>query len=104
MAKRILQIDSKTPESMEMNSPEGHQMIKEWVQAVAQFPGLAWKIWLKNEESGEYGGIYLFDDEQSLQEYLESESVARVKQMPDVSVKKFEIEDELTEKTDGPIK
>ena len=32
----------------------------------AAVPGLRWKIWIINEAEGEAGGIYLFDDEESL--------------------------------------
>ncbi|MEZ4613254.1 MAG: YdhR family protein [Caldilineaceae bacterium] len=37
----------------------------------AQLDGLRWKIWTLNEETGEAGGIFLFDDEPSRQGYLD---------------------------------
>jgi heme-degrading monooxygenase HmoA len=36
-------------------------------------PGLLQKLYVKDEETGEYGGIYVWRDEESLQEFRQSE-------------------------------
>ena len=103
MSKRILQVNFKLPENMDMDSPEGQQTVKEWVQDAVEFPGLQWKIWLKNEEKGEFGGLHLFEDEESLQKYLEGKTMRQVSEMPEASIKTFEFEEELTRMTNGPV-
>lgn len=38
---------------------------------IADEPGLVWKIWLENRESGHAGGIYLFADAVAAERYRE---------------------------------
>jgi hypothetical protein len=38
---------------------------------IANEPGLVWKIWLEDRESGHAGGIYLFEDAAAAQRYRE---------------------------------
>ncbi len=45
---------------------------------IAQAPGLLWKVWIENADTGESGGIYLFVDEASLDAYL-TEHTARLR-------------------------
>lgn len=42
----------------------------EAAQPFAAVAGLQWKIWILNHETGEAGGIKLFQNEQSLQTYI----------------------------------
>ncbi|HVJ56467.1 MAG TPA: YdhR family protein [Terrimicrobiaceae bacterium] len=49
---------------------------------IAQVPGLRWKIWLPDEAESRGGGIYLFDDEESVRAYLEGPIVAALKSYP----------------------
>lgn len=72
----------------------------------AEVPGLAWKIWLMNEAANEAGGIYLFEDESSLSAYLDGPLAAAVKSHPalsDLSAKQFDVMEELTSITRGPV-
>jgi hypothetical protein len=72
----------------------------------AQVPGLQWKVWLMNEADHEAGGIYLFDDETSLNAYLDSTLAGAVKAHPalsDMTAKKFDVMDDLTAITRGPV-
>ena len=72
----------------------------------AQVPGLQWKIWLMNELESEAGGIYVFDDQASLDAYLEGPLAGAVKAHPalsDMSAKQFDTMDELTAITRGPV-
>ncbi len=103
MAKRILQVNFKLPEDMNLDSPQVQETKEEWMQYAADFPGLEWKIWIRNEEREEVGGIHLFEDEQSLQSYLDGKTMAQVRTMRDVSIKTFAIEEEPTRMTNGPV-
>jgi hypothetical protein len=72
----------------------------------AVLPGLQWKIWMINDEEKEAGGIYLFENEASLKAYLEGELAAQVMKHPalsDFSAKLFNVMDEVTAKTRGPV-
>jgi len=76
------------------------------VQAIAAVSGLHWKIWILNEQEKEAGGIYFFDTEQSLSDYLSGPIVAQLRQHPaltDVIVKRFDVMQELTSATRGPV-
>ena len=68
---------------------------------IAQVPGLRWKIWLLDEAESRGGGIYLFDDEESVRAYLEGPIVAALKS--ELSVKSFSVLEEPTAVTRGPI-
>ncbi len=102
MAKWILQVNFK------YNGPfaELSRVNAEAAKQIAQAPGLRWKIWLTNEEKGEVGGIYLFDDEPSVQSYLtwRTPQWKSIPAISDINVKQFEVVDDLTEVTRGPVK
>ena len=60
-----------------------------------------------NEADSEAGGIYLFEDESSLKALLAGPLAAKVTNHPaisDMSVKQFEVMDEVTAITRGPVK
>lgn len=102
MSTKILQLNFR------FNVPrtEYEQAVSPLAGDFAQVPGLQWKIWLMNETDSEAGGIYLFEDEPSLQAYLEGPLAGAVKAHPalsDMSAKVFDSIEELTEITRGPI-
>lgn len=75
-------------------------------QPIADTPGLHWKVWLVNERTGECGGIYLFNDEIAVKTFLNGPIVAAAKEAPmldNSSVKVFDIMDEHTAITRGPV-
>jgi hypothetical protein len=74
--------------------------------ALASVPGLRWKVWLMNETEHEGGGIYLFDNDASLQAFLEGPIVTALKDHPaltHLSVKQFDVSEDLTKETRGHI-
>lgn len=78
----------------------------EAAQPIADTPGLRWKVWLKNEAEHEVGGIYLFDDQASVQAFLDGPIVAATKTSPaivSVSVKQFNVMAAHTAITRGPL-
>ena len=75
-------------------------------EPIAAVPGLRWKIWSLNAATSEFAGIYLFDDEKSVQAYMEGPIIAQVSKHPalsDISAKQFGVIDEFSAITRGPI-
>ena len=103
MAVRVLQINLKfsVPSDGLKNAFEG------LVNDIAAVQGLRWKIWILNEQEHEAGGVYLFDDADSVRAYLEGPIVSGLKAHPalsDISVKQFDVLENLTSITRGPIR
>jgi hypothetical protein len=76
-----------------------------WAGPISQVAGLRWKTWIINEAQHEAGGIYLFDDDASLQAFLAGPIVAELKSDPtlDASLKSFDVSLGLSEVTRAPI-
>lgn len=75
-------------------------------QPIADTPGLRWKVWLMNEAQHEAGGIYLFDNEDSAQSYIDGPIVAALKASPVISnidAKLFDVMESHTATTRGPV-
>jgi hypothetical protein len=74
---------------------------------LANVTGLRWKIWLMNETEREGGGVYLFDNDASLNAFLEGPIIAKLKNHPNLKeliIKRFDVPVSLSEITRGPIK
>jgi len=60
--------------------------LKQIMPAVApkfsEIPGCYWKIWLINEEHKEAGGVYLFESDKELEQFLHSNLFASVANNP----------------------
>lgn len=98
----ILQINFK----LNVPAAEYEEICQSVAQPISDVPGLRWKVWLLNEREREAGGIYLFDTEQALNDYLAGPIVAQVKSHPalqDLSAKKFDVMEEVTAITRGPV-
>ena len=89
-----------------VSAPEYEQAVSPLATEISAVEGLRWKIWMIDEETSEAGGIYLFDDESRANAYLGGPIVAQVVSNPalsDFSVKQFEVMEEVTAITHGPI-
>jgi hypothetical protein len=98
----ILQINFK----LNVAPAEYQKICSSLAQPIADVPGLIWKVWMLNEQDGEAGGIYLFQDKQSLDAYLSGSIIRQIKSLPlmrEISAKWFEAIPELTVVTRGPI-
>jgi hypothetical protein len=76
----------------------GDQVAKDF----GSLPGLLGKIWLRNQETGTYGAVYLWRDRRSMEEYATSDLFNAVKTHPNltnVTSKDYEVFEDLTEKT-----
>jgi len=101
VALKLLQIDYL------YDGPWGDEMAEELAdlaRRIADVPGLVCKVWTENREAGEAGGIYLFEDEASLDAYM-GPKVERLKAfgLQGVRAKKFDVNEPLTRITRGRL-
>ena len=101
MAEKVLQVNFK------YNVPT-EALIKGTVGSagtIASKLGLRWKIWIHNDETQEAGGLYLFEDDASADAYTEwvTEQLEKNPAASDISVKKFDINEDATAITRGPV-
>jgi putative monooxygenase ydhR len=101
VALKLLQMDYF------FSGPWGDEMAAEYsdlAYRIADVPGLICKVWTENRETGEAGGVYLFEDEASLDSYLESK-IERMKAsgIDDIRAKKFDVNEPLTRITRGRL-
>lgn len=87
--------------------PFGKQMadaLSDMARSITEEPGFLWKIWTENEETNEAGGIYLFADEETAVAYVKKH-VERLEEfgISEIRVKMFDVNEELTGITRGPL-
>ena len=102
MSPKLLQINFK----LQASTAEYQGLCQSIAQAFADLPGLNWKIWILNEAEKEAGGIYLFEDEQALGQFLSGPLAAQAKSNPmlsDFDAKVFDVMEQTTSKTRGPV-
>ena len=78
----------------------------ELAQPIADVKGLEWKVWIHNGKEKSAGGIYLFEDEASVNGYLDSEIVSGIMKHPalsDIEAKVFDVLPEHSKITRAPI-
>jgi hypothetical protein len=102
MAK-LVQITFRNPNGA---SEAAQKAAWERAHQIAEWPGLQWKIWIAEPSQLLYGGIYLFEDENSAIAYLKSPIVDSIQALPGVSdfaAHLFDINSPLTAVTRGPL-
>jgi hypothetical protein len=73
---------------------------------IANASGAIWKIWSINEDKKEVAGFYLFEDKSSAQRFVAGEIADAIRKHPTVNnltMKQFEVMEDLTRVTRGPI-
>jgi len=103
MSGTLLQLNFK----FNVSGAEYEKAVAPLASEFAALSGLKWKIWMINEAEQEAGGIYLFENEASAKAYLEGPLAAQVTSHPalsDFSVKLFDVMEDLTAITRGPVK
>ncbi len=67
-------------------------------------PGMVWKIWTENSRTGDCGGVYLFTDESSANDFLK-EHLPRLDAMgiKDVRAKVLDVNESLSQISRAPI-
>ena len=87
--------------------PFGAQMSKAYADlaaSIATEPGLLWKIWTENRDTGEAGGIYLFADRADAERYLEMHCARLLGfGVPEVHAKLFEVNAPLSAIDRAPL-
>lgn len=102
MAAHIVQINFK----YDLTRSEYEQAADQLAGFFAELSGLRWKVWILNEAESEAGGVYLFEDQDSVQSFLTGPLAAQVQGHPalrDFSVKTFEVMAGPTATTRGPV-
>jgi hypothetical protein len=102
MAAKILQINFK----FNVTGAQYQEAATSLAEEFAKVPGLRWKVWTLNEAENEAGGVYLFDNEASLQTFLDSPLAEKVKSHPafsELSAKPFDVIAGATATTRGPV-
>ena len=102
MPGRILQINFR----FNISPAELAEDFAPLAEPIAQVSGMRWKIWSLNAAESEFAGIYLFDDAESAQAYMEGPIIAQVTKHPalsDISAKQFDVIDEYSAVTRGPV-
>jgi hypothetical protein len=102
MAKTIVHIQFK----LTIPAAEYVQAVTPMAQAIADVPGLEWKIWLLDKDAGTAGGVYLFANQNDAQAFLDGPLVFRVRSAPmlaDFEATHYDVIEELTAATRGPI-
>ncbi len=80
---------------------KNEEMLKIW----STIPGLGVKFALANPDENEYGGVYLFEDDESLETFLASPLLKEWSEHPDVSeltFRKYQVLPDFTLKTIKP--
>lgn len=60
--------------SFHSQGPWGEQLLdacRELADSIAQQPGLIWKVWTENPDTRRAGGVYLFENMQLAEDYLQ---------------------------------
>lgn len=73
---------------------------------IASVDGLRWKIWLRNDDGNEGGGVYLFESASALESFLSGPIIEKLKSNPDienVTAKVFDVPQELSAITHAPV-
>ena len=102
MAQKILQLNFR----FNVTADQYTAAVSELAENYAKLDGLLWKVWIINETRKEAGGIYLFDDQSSLDDYLKGPLAAGVTSHPalaDFSIRQFDVMPDLSAITRGPI-
>lgn len=72
--------------------------------AFAEVPGLVSKVWLADRADGIFGGVYTFESEKSVDDYLQSDLFAGLGSTPglvNISVRRFGVLEGPTRVTNG---
>ena len=89
-----------------VSDAEYRQQVKSIAPMFAQIPGLVSKIWLADPTTNKYGGVYIFADASSREDYLGSEIISSMRANPsftNLTTREFETIEAATAITGGPL-
>lgn len=98
----LVQINFNFP--VEMMGAALTEGAKELAESINLEPGFISKLWIENSDTAESGGIYLFEDQQSAENYVDMHS-KRVLEMgaENVAVKYFQVNEALSSINNFPL-
>ena len=102
MSERVLLIEF----NYDFSKTEYEEAANQLAPLFAELTGLRWKIWIMNEAESSAGGVYMFEDEASVQGFLNGPLAAQVQGHPAVSnlsAKAFEVMESPSAVTRGPL-
>ena len=102
MAQQILQVNF----NFNVQTEQYEEITSTLAQDFADVPGCIWKIWLFNQQTKEAGGIYLFADESSVENFKSSPLAASVLSHPALSnfnIKQFGVMESVSRVTRAPL-
>jgi hypothetical protein len=100
MTKVMLQVNF----DLDFSKNEPIDKTLERARKFADVPGLIWKIWLRDENSGRGGGLYLFEDRSSAEAWAKGRFETMTQRMPwsaNVTFEYFDVDEELSTITGG---
>jgi len=77
-----------------LDEAQYERLCDEVAPAFAKIPGLLNKLWLKNSDTGTYGGVYIFESRDALNRFQESDlfrSLAVNKSLMHITADDFEV-------------
>ncbi len=83
-----------------------HEACEAETDTFANMPGLLAKIWLRNPEANNYGGLYLWRDQDAFERYAEGEVFEALRNDPalkDVTSADFAVFADLTKATQPEV-
>ena len=83
-----------------ISEPEYHQTCDALASSFAGVPGLVAKFWLSDSENNTFGGVYLWEDRSSLQQFTQSELFNGVATHPNL----VNISSEVYDIIEGPTR
>jgi len=102
VAATILQVNF----SLNVSVAEYRNIAAAVAPAFADLPGLRWKTWLLDEQRNEAGGIYLFESEAALQNFVNGPLAAQVQAHPalkNFTAKRFAVMEDVSAVTHAPV-
>jgi hypothetical protein len=100
--QKILQINFNYSVTVEQLT----EAFKPLVQPIADVKGLTWKVWIHDGEDKSAGGVYLFEDKDSVTAYLNSDIIKNLGAHPALSNITMKVSDpipEFSKVTRGPL-
>jgi len=102
MHKQILQINFVFDGTRE----EFESGFMPMAKPISEQPGLLWKVWMWGNGNGECGGVYLFENEESVQAYVGGpigDAMKNNAAITNLNVKSFDVVEKPTAVTRGPV-
>ena len=89
---------------LDMTTQEYEELSEAVAPEIAQIPGLLRETWLWDPQTQDAGGVYLFDDDASVDRYLNGPVIQQLRGLPQVSevrTRRFQVLEQPSSMTRG---